>query len=192
MAQIDGKLLIGIQHTLNADWLTPVMKGLSFLGNIGWASIVLCMVLICIKKTRKIGFLCAGSVVLTFVCCTGVIKPLVDRMRPWEVINGVNVLLEDPGDASFPSGHAANSMAVAFALWLNTGSERGEFVNRLHRWSWCAIAIALLIGLSRLYLGMHFPSDVLAGILLAIICGLIVYRIDTKLELKNAIIKRNY
>ena len=192
LIQIDGNLLIGIQHSLNADWLTPIMKGVSFFGNIGWASILLCIVLICFKKTRRLGVLCAGSVLLTFICCTGIIKPMVDRPRPWELFSAVQPLIPDPGDSSFPSGHASNSMAVAFAFWLNTRKSNTVSLEedrcRLHRWSYVAIVFALMIALSRLYLGMHFPSDVIGGILIAIICSQIIYLINIKIESKRGII----
>lgn len=208
LAEIDGNLLIGIQHALNADWLTPIMKGISFFGNAGWASILFCLILIGIKKTRKLGILCAASVLLTFVCCSAVLKPLVDRARPWEIIEGVNRLLPDPGDASFPSGHTSNSMAVAFSFWINTryGKVAGqndwdEGVNiewiltaanrrKLHNWSYVALVFAVLVGLSRIYLGMHFPGDVLCGMLVAMICSLIVYKINIKLESRNDIINQ--
>ena len=185
LVQIDGNLLIGIQHTLNADWLTPIMKGITFLGEVGWAAIAMCLVLIAFKRTRKIGLVCAASVLLTFICCNGILKPLIDRTRPWETFAAVNNMLPDPGDASFPSGHASNTMAAAFSLWLNT--RKGSF-TRLHSVSYGAVVLALLVGLSRLYLGMHYPSDVIAGILVAVLCCLIVYTIYIKLEKRRDII----
>ena len=191
LTQIDGNLLIGIQHTLNADWLTVVMKGVTSLGNGGIVSIALCLILMAYKKTRKLGIVCAASVALTFICCTGILKPLVDRARPWEVIDGVKMLIPDPGDSSFPSGHASNTMSVAFALWLNTRDGRllADIDHvKLHRWSYLAITLALLVGLSRIYLGMHFPGDVIGAILVAVICNFIIYKIYIQLESKHGII----
>ena len=191
LTQIDGNLLIGIQHTLNADWLTVAMKCITSLGNGGLVSIALCLALMAYKKTRKLGIVCAASVALTFICCTGILKPLVDRARPWEVIDGVKMLIPDPGDSSFPSGHASNTMSLAFGLWLNTRDGR-LLVDvdhiKLHRWSYFAIALALLVGLSRIYLGMHFPSDVIGGMLVAVICNIIIYKIYIQLESKHGII----
>lgn len=182
LLQIDGNLLIGIQHSLNADWLTPIMKGITFCGEYGWLSILMCLILMAIKRTRKIGILCSASVLLTFIVVTFILKPSLDRMRPWEVFPAVQPLIPDPGDSSFPSGHASNAMAGAFSLWLNT--QKGK----LHSWSYVAIAFALLIALSRLYLGMHFPSDVITAILVAIICCQIIYLINIKIESKHGII----
>ena len=182
LLQIDGNLLIGIQHSLNADWLTPIMKAITFCGEYGWLSILMCLVLMAVKRTRKVGILCSASVLLTFIIVTFILKPSMDRLRPWEVFPSVVPLIPDPGDSSFPSGHASNAMAAAFSLWLHT--EKGK----LHSWSWVAIIFALLIGLSRLYLGMHFPSDVLIGMLVAIVSSQIIYLINIKLEAKRGII----
>ena len=195
LAQIDGNLLIGIQHSLNADWLTSIMKCITFFGEVGWASILLCLVLMTIKKTRRLGFVCAGTVLLTFVISTFVIKPIVVRTRPWVIWPEVNRLIAYPGDSSFPSGHSSNCMSVAFALWLNTRpGKKGvkpEWYN-LHRWSYVAIVMALLVGLSRLYLGVHFPSDVIGGFLIAILCAEIIYMINVKIESRNVIINKRY
>ena len=180
--QIDGNFLIGIQRTLNADWLTPIMKGFTYLAENGVVLILFCIVLMCIKKTRRLGIMCAASLALAFTLCKGVIKPIVFRTRPWEALQDVQQLMPDPGDSSFPSGHATSSMATAFALWLNT--RKGEYRD-LHRWGWVAIVLALMIGLSRVYLGLHYPSDVIVGLLLGVAGALIVYTINIKLEAKN-------
>ena len=193
LAQFDGNLLIGIQHALNADWFTMAMKTITVIGNYGWASILLCLILMAYKKTRRLGIVCAASVLLTFICCTGIIKPIVDRARPWEILDGVKMLIADPGDSSFPSGHASNTMSVAFALWLNTRDNRllsDMDYAKLHRWSYLAIGIALLVGLSRIYLGMHFPSDVIAAMIIAIICSMIIHKIYIKVAFEHVIISK--
>lgn len=208
LTQIDGNLLIGIQQTLHADWFTSIMKFITSFGNYGWASITLCLILILYRKTRRLGIVCGASVLLTFCCCSAVLKPIVDRARPWEVLPDVMRMIPDPGDSSFPSGHTSNSMAIAFSFWLNTRPGRfdgqndwDESINlewaikdadrrKLHKWSYLLIVFALLIGLSRIYLGMHFPSDVITGILVAVICSQIVYLIKTKLEMRNDIARR--
>ena len=188
LTQIDGNLLIGIQHSLNADWLTAIMKAFTFLGEYGWTSILICLIMIAFKKTRKLGILCAATIALTFICCSGIIKPLVDRARPWEVFDGIVPLIPDPGDSSFPSGHSANAAAFAFSFWLNT--RKPGVVHSLHKWSYLAIVCALLIAFSRMYLGMHFPSDVLVGILVAILSGQIIYLINMKIEQRRGIINQ--
>ncbi len=190
LIQFDGNLLIGIQQTLNADWLTPIMKFISKLGDHGYFWIAVCLVLIIIPKTRRLGIICSLSLLLTFICCNLVIKPSVDRVRPWIDFAMVNRMAPGPGDASFPSGHSANSMAPAFAIFLATMAGkpsigwkgRGVDLRAMHRVGIAAVVVALLIGLSRLYLGMHYPTDVFCGLLLGIVCAIIVQIVVTQLE----------
>jgi undecaprenyl-diphosphatase len=216
---LDGNILIGIQQALNADWLTPIMKAITYFGEGGIFWIVLCLALIICRKTRRLGIICALSLLFTFLCCNIIIKPLVNRTRPWVVFEAVNAMLPPPGDASFPSGHSANSMGPAWALFINTlpagerirSAETGKVRTRrdysgvtclgwagqsadpglIHRFSIACVVLALLIGFSRLYLGMHFPSDVICGLLLGMIVATIVHLIIKKIESSRGIIGAN-
>jgi undecaprenyl-diphosphatase len=87
-------------------------------------------------------------------------KPLIGRVRPCDVNTAVQLLIARPADFSFPSGHSASSFAAVFALYF-----RGA---RLWK---PALALAVLIAFSRLYLYVHYPSDVLAGILIGAAIG---------------------
>lgn len=204
--QFDGNLLIGIQHALNADWLTPVMKVITYFGEAGIFWILMCLAMILIRKTRRLGIICAFSLLLTFICCNLILKPLVDRVRPWVTFQMVNAMLPPPGDASFPSGHSANSMGPAWGMFLATMPVKtaagrsydevrclgwkgeGASPGTMHKWSIAAIVLALLIGLSRLYLGMHYPSDVVCGLLLGMIAATIAYKVILIIEDKHGII----
>ena len=108
---LDGNLLIGLQEKLQAEWLTPIMKLVTLLGEAGVFWIGVCLILLIFHKTRRLGIICSLSLAFAFLCCNIVIKPLVDRMRPWEIFAAVVPLLPDPGDASFPSGHTTASAA---------------------------------------------------------------------------------
>ena len=117
----------------------------------------------------------------------------------------VNPMLPPPGDASFPSGHSANSMGPAWAMFLATRPVRtaagksfdevkclgwkGEGLSprMMHRFSIAAVILAVLIGISRLYLGMHYPSDVICGLLIGMIAATIVYKIILKIEDKRGV-----
>ena len=204
--QFDGNLLIGIQHALNADWLTPIMKLITLLGEAGVFWIILCLVLILVKKTRRLGIICAFSLLFTFIFCNLIIKPTVDRIRPWVTFQMVNAMLPPPGDASFPSGHSANSMGPAWAFFLATmpvKTDSGRSYDKVRCLGWkgegapprtmhklgiAAVVLAVLIGISRLYLGMHYPSDVVCGLLLGIIVATIVYTVILKIEDKRGLI----
>lgn len=190
--QLDGNFLIGIQHSLNADWFTAIMRAVSFLSEYGWLWIGLCLTLMAIKKTRRVGIICSASLLFAFIMCNGAVKLSVDRARPWEVIDGVMMLLKDPGDSSFPSGHANSAMATSLALWISTRRDSiaasKDVQAKLHKWSFVLLALAFLTGLSRVYLGMHFPSDVIAGWLIGGISAVIVYTIFIKLSKKSGTI----
>ncbi len=204
--QFDGNLLIGIQHALNADWLTPVMKIITMFGEDGIFWILICLLLLLFRRTRRLGIICSASLLFTFIICNLCLKPAIDRVRPWVTFQLVNAMLPPPGDASFPSGHSANSMGPAWALFLATmpvktaaGKSydevrclgwKGEGVSprMIHRLSIAAVVLAVLIGISRLYLGMHYPSDVACGLLIGMIVATIVYKIILKIEDKRGIL----
>lgn len=196
ITQLDGQLLIGIQQALNADWLTPIMKVITAFGEYGIFWILVCLVLLAFKKTRRIGIICTLSLALTFILCNGVIKPLVDRERPFESFSAVQPFLPHPGDASFPSGHTANAMGPAWGMFMGSRDRyapmgwQGEGIpaSTVHKWSVVAIVLALLIGLSRMYLGMHYPSDVLAALLVGMLAATVVCKSIGKYESNRGII----
>ena len=201
---IDGNVLIWLQEKLQAEWLTPVMKAVTLFGEAGVFWIAVCMLLILFRRTRRLGIICALSLAFSFICCNLVIKPLADRARPWEIFEAVIPMLPDPGDASFPSGHTTNAVSPAWAMslastpafsgrregrkpsyqdvpclgWKGTGADP----RVVHRFAVCAMILAVLIGFSRLYLGMHFPTDVLCGFLLGMICATIVFTLVRRYE----------
>ena len=201
--QFDGNLLIGIQQALNADWLTPIMKLITMLGEDGIFWIIVCLGLLLFRRTRRLGVICAMSLLCTFIVCNLCLKPAVDRIRPWITFQLVNPMLPPPGDASFPSGHSANAMGPAWAMFLATMPVRtaegrsydevrclgwkgdGVSPRMMHRFGTAAVVLAVLIGISRLYLGMHYPSDVACGLLLGMIVATAVYRVIIRTEDKR-------
>ena len=206
ITQLDGNLLIGIQRALNADWLTPVMKLITLFGEDGIFWILICLAMILFRKTRRLGIICASSLLLTFISCNLILKPLVDRVRPWVTFQMVNAMLPPPGDASFPSGHSANSMGPAWGMFIATmplktaGGRsydevrclgwKGDGISpqTMHKWSIAAVVLAVLIGISRLYLGMHYPTDVVGGLLLGMIAATIAFKVILMIEDKRGVI----
>lgn len=212
--QSEGELLVILQNILHAGWLTPLMKGITFLSEYGVFEITLCLVLIICRKTRRLGIICAASLALSFICCNIIMKPIIDRPRPWEMIDALKVLMPDPGDSSFPSGHSACAMSVAMAIYLTSRPVRNDHKGTegsgetrdsgmvpclgwggtgadpriVHKWGVIAIVFALLTGLSRMYLGMHFPTDVLAGLILGALSAYIIHLVFKKIESSRGII----
>lgn len=158
LLQLDGKILLFIQEYLRSDMMTPIWKFITFLGDVGWFWIVLSAILLIPKKTRKIGIACVISLLVGTLITNVALKNIVARTRPYEVVPGLQLLIEKQNDFSFPSGHSSASFAVAMVLF--------KMVPKV--WGIPAVVLAALIAFSRLYVGVHYPTDVIAGILIGI------------------------
>jgi len=137
------------------------MRFVTRLGNFSIAWVMLALVLILIPKTRKIGLAVMVAVILDSVLCNVILKNIFLRPRPCDVNTAINLLIPRPLGYSFPSGHTSASFAAVSALYFS-----GE--NRIWK---AALALAILIAFSRMYLYVHYPTDVLGGIICGIICG---------------------
>ena len=151
------------------SWMTSVMELISLLGKGGIALIVLSLVLLVIRKTRRFGTamllgLATGAVVVNLW-----LKVVIARPRPYADINGFYYPLwqmmgsHTESDYSFPSGHTN----AAFACMVPA------FLLGKKSWSWLCLLFAFLMGVSRIYLVVHYPSDVLGGLIMGTIAGLL-------------------
>ena len=141
--------------------LDKIMLFISSLGDAGWFWIAIGVVCLIFKKSRKMGLQVLLSMLGTLIIGNLIIKNLVARPRPCDIDSAVTLLLSRPHGYSFPSGHSINSMSAAVALFLNN-----------KKIGIPAIIIATLIGFTRLYLFVHFPTDVLVGFVLAILVAI--------------------
>lgn len=156
----DFSVLDSIQEYLRATWLDTIVPYITMLGNAGIFWILLTAIFLCIPSKRRTGIVMAIALIIDVVVCNGILKPLVARIRPYDLREGINLLIKAPTDYSFPSGHSAASFTAASAL-----------MYRKDRWWIPAMFLALLIALSRLYLYVHYPTDVLCGILVGFLAG---------------------
>ena len=164
-------------QTIHNPVLDTLMSAITRLGDAGIFWILLCAVLLILPRTRKSGAILMAALLVDLVVCNGILKPLVHRIRPFDVKTGVELLVNRPTDYSFPSGHTAASFASVMALYL--AGEKKLWIPTL--------VLAVLIAFSRLYLYVHYPTDVLGGITVGAAAGALGYWLVKKVEeLKNA------
>ena len=181
--QFESNLLLWIQEYLRSDFLDAIVKFITHSGDHGYLWIALLIILLCIPKTRRAAIIGAATLLLTFIVTNLCLKPLIGRTRPYEVIEGLTRIIEKQSDRSFPSGHTANSMAVGVSLWLV--SKKYEIIGDKKLYfpkaaGWAVLVWSVLVGLSRLYVGVHFPTDVLGGAIVAILNTVIVFTVYKK------------
>lgn len=173
---LDGEILLQIQQHLRTDMLTPFMKIVTFLGNGGWFWILCAVVLLAVPKTRKTGYAAVLSLIFGVIVTNLLLKNIVARPRPFAEIEALIPLIAKPTDFSFPSGHTTASFAVALVMLRMLPKKFGI----------PAVVLAALVAFSRLYLGVHYPTDVLAGFVIALVGStLSVWIVRTKPEDKQ-------
>ena len=156
MQALEFGILNGIQESCRCAFLDAVLPFLSSLSDHGEIWIAL-------------------ALGLEFAVCNGILKPLIARPRPCDLNDAIQLLIPRPGDDSFPSGHTGISFAAVGAL----------FAAKSRLWV-PAFVLALIIAFSRLYLYVHWPSDVLAGALLGILMGFLAERLVRLLQRRRS------
>ncbi|MBO7096668.1 MAG: phosphatase PAP2 family protein [Lachnospiraceae bacterium] len=170
----DGQFLIWLQENVRSDVLTPVMKLITHLGDKGIFWILIAIVMLFFKKTRPLGMMAGIALVFSVLINNVIIKPNVGRIRPYEVVDGLKLLIERQHDPSFPSGHSGASFAAAVVFLVKGPKKIGI----------PAIIMAALIAFSRLYVGVHYPTDVICGIITGTCCAIISFMIWSIVEKK--------
>ena len=157
-------LLDFIQKYLKSDFMDTAMKTVSLLGKLCLLWILLAVVTTCIKKTRRFGLTLASDIALNLLAGNLIIKPIVCRPRPCWLNRTVEMITSVPTDYSFPSGHTMFAFGAATIIFC------------YHKgWGIAAYVFAALMGLSRMYLYVHFPTDVLFGAVFGILIAILTY-----------------
>jgi len=176
---IEGPILLWFQ-SIRTDWLTAILTPITHLADHGIFWIALCVVLLIFKRTRKAGVVGFVAMAIGFIVCNLILKNAVARVRPYYVVEGLEALVPYLDDWSFPSGHACASFAVALGVHL----------TQRKKWTVVLIVLAVLIALSRLYVGVHFPTDVLAGAIIGTLGALISHKLVGQNLLEREGLKR--
>ena len=167
ITQIDHSILLFIQENLRFDGLTDAMISITHLGDHGKIWIILCLVLLLFKRTRKAGICGLIALLINLFITNVTLKPLVARVRPYEQFEDLILLIGRQKDFSFPSGHTSSSFATAVAIFMMDcrikKTADGIVKSSATVLGIASMILAIAIAYSRLYVGVHFPTDVLAG-----------------------------
>lgn len=160
---VDGEFyLLDLMQNLRGPFQDRFFSAVTHLGDAGAVWIITGAVMLAFKKYRRCGISVLLSLLLCACVTSGIIKPMADRLRPYEV-KQILISIPMPFGASFPSGHTSSSFAAAFSIFL------------LHkRESVPAFVVAVMIAFSRMYFYVHFPTDVLVGALVGILSAFAV------------------
>lgn len=159
----DLSILLWIQSHLRCGILDFILPTISTMANAGILWIVIAIVLFFIPKTRNLGLCMALCLAIEYLCNDLILKPLVQRPRPFIVYPGlVELIVSAPHGFSFPSGHTSAAFAATTSLFCNKSNLRIP-----------ALLLCLTIAFSRIYLFVHFPTDILGGAIVGIFAGIV-------------------
>lgn len=156
--------ILNFIQTLRTPFFDTLMPMISSFGGVVW--VLLAVILLARKQTRKAGVVLTAALCVELVLCSGIIKHLVARMRPFDVNTQIQLIIGRPHDFSFPSGHTASSFAAVMALYCGG-------MKKLWR---PALLLSCCIAFSRLYLYVHYPTDILGGMVFGSLSGYLGYQ----------------
>ena len=179
----DLPILDWIQANLQCGFLDTVMPLITVLGDGGAFWIACAVLMILLKKYRKAGLSAGLALIFGLLICNIYLKPTVARIRPYDYQEQlgilINLLIDKEHSFSFPSGHTIASFEAATAILL-----------RHKKLGTAAMILAVLIAFSRMYLYVHYPTDVIVsvflGIGLAILASFIVNKVWAAVEARKA------
>lgn len=173
------KILDYIQGHMRFGFLDWLMPKISMLADFGAIWIFFAVAFLCFKRYRKYGFILLISLGLGLLIGNFLLKNIIERARPYSINTTVQLLVNKPTDFSFPSGHTLSSFAAATCI---------TFANK--KFAWLAFPLATLIAFSRLYLYLHFLTDVIGGMAIGVVIGVLVNVIERALFSKEKIKKK--
>lgn len=158
----DASVITAIYENVHSAFLTMFFRIATLLGEGGIFWIAVAVILLFFKKTRRSGICIGASLLIGVIVGNGIIKNVVARPRPYDAIEGIESVVSHLSDYSFPSGHSLCCFEAATALAMNRT-----------KWAIPAYVGAVLVAVSRLFLFVHYPTDVICGALLGVLFGVL-------------------
>lgn len=167
------KINLGLHNSL----FDKIMPAASWVGNGGllWIAFIVLLFLFGNRELKKVSILMLVSLLGSFLIGEEFLKHLFQRPRPFMSLPGVDLLVMAPHGYSFPSGHASSAFAAGLVL-----------ARKVPRLSLPVIALAALIAFSRVYVGVHYPLDVISGVLTGLLCAILVLRLESRMVFLNS------
>ncbi len=187
ISSLDAGLFNWFNHVLQNAFFDAVMPLISKSGDVGLLWIVTGLLLYmfgCIRgcpDVKKTAFLMLAALLASFLLGEEGLKHVFERPRPFETLPGVELLVVPPNSYSFPSGHTANAFAVSLVLARKNPVLAGP-----------VLFLAVLMAFSRVYVGVHYPLDVLSGALVGAVCALLVMKYEAAIFCLTERIKPPY
>ena len=180
LQNFDFSILDWIQGTLRCGFLDTFNVILSYVTTSGIIWILTGVIMLFFRKTRAVGIILLAALATVFLTGDVLLKHIVNRPRPFTVNTDIVLLLKAPSGASFPSTHSGLAAAATTVL-----------LAKKRTLGFIALALTVCIAFSRLYLYFHFPTDVLCGLLLGVLCGLLMLWAAKKTALENKLTSGN-
>ena len=189
----DLPILEWIQANLQSGFMDTIMPIITMLGDGGIFWIVCSELFMLFPKTRRMGIAMAIAMAMGLVICNMILKPVVGRMRPYDfqidvlhktwndILVGGKLLVETPHDYSFPSGHTIACFEASVAIMLSN-----------KKLGIPALILAILVAFSRMYLYVHYPTDVIASIFLGSLFAVIGHIVAQRIKLPTVSNKGKY
>ncbi len=168
--------------SISCEFLNWVAKAFTTMGTVSFTVMIalLGVLLIFFKRTRRLGFAIVFAVIIGTILTNVIVKPLTVRVRPYNTLQAVqdyfgwytNAGMLSESDYSFPSGHTTAAMELAVVLCICHARDGKKKI------AWIFPLTALLVGCSRIYLMVHYATDVIAGVIIGLIAGIVGYALS--------------
>jgi len=175
VTELDRKILIYIQNNLRTAERDQIMRFITNLGDGGFVWLIIAFTLLVSQKHRRTGLAMACAIAFGSIITNAIIKNSIRRIRPFEIIEELAALIPHPKDWSFPSGHTTSSVACGILLLKRMSKMIGL----------TGMTLAILISVSRVYLGVHYPSDIVAGAVAGVASATVAGKVVRRAKLEE-------